>query len=104
MLRKETLQKVLLNAVDAIDAGHSNYTSEEMDEILDTVNRIVNTENKLSKYQACDYLNISRATFDNYVKAGKIPEGMKQIGFKEKFWTKGSLNEVKYELEHKTRS
>lgn len=30
-------------------------------------------------------LKISRATFDNYVKAKKIPNGRKQIGFKELF-------------------
>lgn len=29
------------------------------------------------------YLKVSRATFDNYVRAGKIPKGRKQIGFKE---------------------
>nr|DAM09941.1 MAG TPA: excisionase [Caudoviricetes sp.] len=31
----------------------------------------------MSKIQACDYLGISRATFDNYVKNGWIPKGYK---------------------------
>ena len=95
MLRKETLKKTLLNLVENIDAGNSDYSQEELDEILDTVNKITNTQNKLSKYQACAYLGISRATFDNYVRAGKIPEGNKQIGFKEKFWLKSDLNRIK---------
>lgn len=51
--------------VDAIDNGNTDYTEDELEEILDTINRVTNTKNKLSKYQACSYLNISRATFDN---------------------------------------
>lgn len=37
----------------------------------------------MSKIQACDYLGVSRATFDNYVRDGFIPKGIKQEGFKE---------------------
>lgn len=47
---------------------------------------------KLSKYQACKYLNVSRATFDNYVRDKKIPKGRKQQGFKELFWYKKDLD------------
>lgn len=53
---------------------------------------ITNKNEKLSKYQACKYLKVSRATFDNYVKAKKIPNGRKQIGFKELFWYKKDLD------------
>lgn len=38
---------------------------------------------RMSKIQACDYLGVSRATFDNYVRDGFIPKGIKQEGFKE---------------------
>ena len=38
------------------------------------------------------YLKVSRATFDNYVRAGKIPKGRKQIGFKELYWYKKDLD------------
>ena len=41
------------------------------------------------------YLNISRATFDNYVRAGKIPKGRKQQGFKELFFYKKDLDKFK---------
>ena len=50
---------------------------------------------KYSKYQAINYLNISRATFDNYVADGKIPKGRKQQGFKEIFWLKSDLDKFK---------
>lgn len=66
MLKKETLKRTLLNIADSLDDnGNSDYTEDELGEILDTINQITNTKNKLSKYQACSYLNISRATFDN---------------------------------------
>lgn len=56
----KTLIKLIL---DNIDAGNSNITEEEGTEIMDTLNKI--TSEKLSKYQACQLLNCSRATFDN---------------------------------------
>ena len=81
--------------IDNIDCNNSNASDEEIDVILDMVNKVTNTQNKLSKYQACKYLNISRATFDNWVRDGKIPEGIKEQGFKEKFWVKSDLDKVK---------
>lgn len=91
MITKETLKKSLLGIVDAIDAGHTNYTEEELCEILDSINKATNTQNKLSKEQACKYLGVSRATFDNRVREGIIPQGRKEVGFKEKFWLKEDL-------------
>lgn len=45
----------------------------------------------MSKYQACQYLNVSRATFDNLVKDGFLPEGKHQAGFKEKYWRRSDI-------------
>lgn len=56
-----------------IDAGNSNITEEEGKQIIEMLSGI--TDNRMSKYQACQYLNISRATFDNLVKDGFLPEG-----------------------------
>ena len=89
------LRSTLLNIIDRIDSGNSNMTESELDETINYLNQLTNTENKLSKYQACKYLNISRSTFDNYVKDGKIPEGKKQQGFKEKFWDLKTLKQFK---------
>lgn len=47
---------------------------------------------RMSKVQACDYLGVSRATFDNYVRDGFIPKGVKQEGFKELSWQKSDLD------------
>ena len=100
MLRKETLKKTLLNAADALDSGNSDYTDSEMSEIIDTINGIVNTKNKLSKEQACKYINKSRATFDNYVREGKLPKGKKELGFKELFWDLNTLKKFKNEIDN----
>lgn len=81
--------------IDNIDCNNSNASDEEIDVILDMVNKVTNTQNKLSKYQACKYLNISRATFDNWVRDGKVPKGKKEQGFKELFWTREDLDKIK---------
>lgn len=57
-----------------------------------------NTEEYISKYEACRYLNISRSTFDAYVKDGKLPKGKKRIGFKELAWTKKELDKYVHKL------
>lgn len=85
--------KIIRNLLDKIvtdiDAGNSNITEDEGKQIVDLLSSI--NEPRLSKYQACEYLNVSRATFDNLVRKGKLPHGSRQIGFKEKFWKKSEI-------------
>ncbi len=95
MKKLEVLKNCFRYLADGIDDGNTTFTDEECDELLDIINKVANTKNKLSKYQACKYLNISRATFDNWVKDGRIPEGKKEVGFKEKFWFKEDLMQLK---------
>jgi len=64
MLENE-VKSALLNIVDRIDANTSTINSDDAIQIIELANKLTNTENKLSKYQACKYLHISRATFDN---------------------------------------
>ena len=89
------IRNLLSKAIDDIDAGNSNLSEEEMINIIETINRLTVPETKYSKYQACKYLKISRSTFDNWVREGKIPEGRKEQGFTEKFWIKKDLDKVK---------
>lgn len=97
MSKTEILRKVLQNIIDNIDCGNSNVSDETCDELLTIINKATNTQTKLSKYQACKYLNISRATFDNWVREGKIPRGKKEQGFKELFWIKEDLDNINLE-------
>lgn len=89
----ELIKKYLLKIVDDIDAGNSNISDNEAVELLETVKRLTDKEVRMSKYSSCKYLNISRATFDNYVREGKLPKGMKVAGFKELSWSKKDLDE-----------
>ena len=97
----DIIKNLLLKIIDDIDQGNSNMTAEECHEKIDTLNRVTNKNEKFSKYQACNYLGISTATFDNYVSEGKIPKGLKQPGFKELFWLKRDLDEIKEKLQKK---
>ncbi|MEG0773683.1 hypothetical protein [Clostridium sp.] len=76
---------LLLRIINDIDTGNSNLSSVECEEIIEYLTTITNKNEKLSKYQACKYLSISRSTFDNHVREGIIPNGIKQQGFKELF-------------------
>lgn len=101
-MKLDILKNELQRIIDNIDAGNSTYPNEEeLEEILDLINKSTNTQNKLSKYQACKYLNVSRATFDNWVRDGKIPPGKKEQGFKEKFWELSTLKQFKDERKKK---
>lgn len=92
MIREE-LQRV----IDNIDAGNSNATEEEMLQSLEAIKRLTDKEVPMTKYQACKYLLISRATFDNLVKGGKLPKGEKlYAGDSNIFWLKKDLDKYKY--------
>ena len=78
---KNELQKIIVN----IDNGNSNLSEDELVEVVDFLKMYTNKDVVMSKYQAFNYIHVSRATFDNYVKEGKIPEGRHELGFNPKF-------------------
>ena len=89
----QIIRNLLLKIVDNIDAGNSNLTQEESIKVIKALRSFTEKDIVLSKYQACQYLHISRASFDNYVRSGKLPQGRKQAGFKELSWPKKDLDE-----------
>ena len=89
------IRKLLVKIIEDIDAGNSELNEDESIELLEYISEITNKNEKLSKYQACKYLKMSRATFDKYVSEGKIPKGRKQQGFKELFYFKKDLDKFK---------
>lgn len=88
---KEIIRKLLQNLIDDFDAGNTNIDEEEAVKIAKVLSEL-RKDNGISKYAACKYLNVSRATFDNYVREGKIPKGKHEIGFKELRWYKKDLD------------
>jgi predicted DNA-binding transcriptional regulator AlpA len=91
----QLIKKMLLKIVDDIDAGNSNLSESELVEAIESIKRFTNKKEDFSKYSAANYLNMSRATFDNYVAEGKIPHGVKKQGFKELRWYKEDLDKFK---------
>lgn len=87
------IKTYLVKIIDDIDAGNTNISEEEAVELLDTLKRLTDKEERVSKYKACEYLNVSRATFDKYIREGKLPKGTKEAGFKELSWSKKDLDE-----------
>lgn len=91
----KVIKDLLLKVIDNIDSGNSNISEEEGIEIIGMIKTLTDKTQRLSKYKACEYLNVSRATFDNYVREGKLPKGKKVAGFNELSWTKKELDEYK---------
>ena len=88
----KVIRRLLEDIINNIDAGNSNLSEEECLKAIDLLKEFTDKTKVFSKYEACKYLNISRATFDNYVKINKLPKGQKQAGFKELSWFKKDLD------------
>ena len=89
---KSIIRTLLQKFIDDIDADNCNITMEQQSKIISVLSNIANPDQRMSNIQACDYIGVSRATFDNYVKDGFIPKGIKQEGFKELSWNKADLD------------
>lgn len=87
------IRAILQKWIDDIDADNTNLSCEQQCDIIRILSNIdLGQDNEMSKTQAADYLGVSRATFDNYVRDGFIPRG-KQVGkFKELRWYKSDLD------------
>ena len=90
----KVIKSLLERIITDIDCGNSNITEDEAMETIKVIKSDTDKTQRLSKYQACQKLNVSRATFDNLVREGVIPRGEKVVGFKELFWKEKTLDEV----------
>lgn len=92
------LISALKNLVKSLEKEEMSCSEEQQEEALEMLAKF-NNQRHLSKEQACYYLQISRATFDNLVKEGKIPKGKKTLGFKELSWKQSDLDEYAKSLD-----
>lgn len=87
-VKLKVLRKVLEEAIDNIDAGNSNHSDDELDDIISSLTKLNRGIKRISKREACErILHCSPSTFDNYIKLGLIPRGHKEYGFKELNWS-----------------
>lgn len=101
----KVIGKLLRQIADRIDEGSISSNPKETMQVMEAIQGFVDKEQRISKYQACQYLNVSRATFDNYVREGKLPRGKHTAGFKELSYSKKDLDQfiekMKDERKHK---
>lgn len=86
---QKILSGLLRRCADSLDAGNTPLDEKDMEYLLDSVRYV--TEEKLSKYQAAQYLGMNTKQFDYLIGLGRLPKGRKQAGFKEIFWYKKDL-------------
>lgn len=101
----DAVKNQLQNAISNIDAGNSNLNEEEMEELVKTLSVLNKGVKRISKAYACEHiLHCSPATFDNYVRAGIIPKGKKEIGFNRitnnNIYIMSSINQLVSEIAH----
>lgn len=105
MNKLELLKIALQNIINNIDCGNSEISECQCDELCEVINRMTNPEFRYSKYKACEYLGISRATLDNYVRDGIVEVRVKsEGGFNEKYFLKKDLDELKKYIENKNET
>lgn len=78
---KKVVISILEKILGDLKSDNSNLSEEEALKVakcLSEINTIQKTE--FSKKEAYDYLHMSRASFDNKVREGKIPKGKKFPG------------------------
>lgn len=90
---EEILKLLLIQFIDDLNNKRLNFTYEQQCAIFQLLSNInIGSDNEMCKSEAADYLGVSRATFDNYVKNGYIPKGKKVGRFKELRWYKSDLD------------
>lgn len=73
-VKLKVLRKVLEEAIDNIDAGNSNHSDDELDDIISSLTKLNRGIKRISKREACErILHCSPSSFDNYIKLGLIP-------------------------------
>lgn len=90
---RKRLSNALRKGADSLDAGNTPLEEEDLEFLLDAVRYL--TEEKLSKYQVAQRLNLDNTKKVDYLVAtGRLRKGRKQTGFKEIFWYPKDLENI----------
>lgn len=84
------LRNLLQQIINDIDAGNSNISENQQLEVINLLQKL--NQKELSKTESANYIGVSKATFNNYIVKGLIPQGHKRQGFNEKSWFKTDLD------------
>lgn len=89
-MKLELLKLGLKQLINDLDAGNSNMTDEQCEELMQLLQNS-QPKAKFSYYKAAQYLDKSRKSIDYYIQQGwLIPRS--EAGFHEKFFYKEDLD------------
>lgn len=95
------LRGLLQKTIDNIDAGNSKDDDESINAAIDAISTLNNGIQRYSKRYLCDkVLHCSESCFNTYLAMGLIPDGYKEIGFKELRW---SIKDMDKALEYRQK-
>ena len=86
---RKTIANLLRDIANKIDAGNTEISEDEAMDIISML-----AHEALSKEEACIYMNLKTSRFDDLVRDGVIPKGVKRKGWKELRWYKDDLIKV----------
>lgn len=91
------IASILRQKAEELENGTSKLSSEGCYKVLNFLNLIENGDETFTKTEAADYIHVSKATFENYVRYGKLPQGVKlHQNSKLLFWYKSDLDKYLY--------
>lgn len=86
----QLIKAALKQLLEDMDSGNTNINEKQQEKLLSLLLQFNSKE--LSKLEAAEYIGVSRATFDKYIREGLIPKGMKRQGVSNLFWKKSDLD------------
>ena len=85
----KTIANLLRDIANKFDDDNCEISEDEAMDIINVV-----AHEALSKEEACIYMNLKTSRFDDLVRDGVIPKGVKRKGWKELRWYKNDLIKV----------
>lgn len=82
----QVIDDMIMEIHERIKSGRCLTNKMQNLRAIDFLHLICNKDEAISKYEACRYVGVSRATFDRLVAAGKLPSGKKRTGWTELAW------------------
>lgn len=82
----QVIDDMIMEIHDRIKSGRCLTNKLQNLRAIDFLHLICNKDEAISKYEACRYVGVSRATFDRLVSIGKLPKGKKRVGWTELAW------------------
>ena len=87
------IDSLLMEFHERIHSGRCLTNKLQSKMMLKFLHEIANKDEPISKAEACNYVRVSRATFDRLVKEGRLPKGKKRKGWTELVWYEKDLDE-----------